>query len=81
MKERAEKIGKYSNYLAYNKAHPEDPIPETVVFVNEMVSLFQNENADRIASALVRISAEGLGMGINLILASQSTRRDIHKAF
>lgn len=76
------RVWKYGNVDAHDKAHPKEPIGHTYIFINEILSLFSNDSSDetkRISSAVITLLTEWRASWFHTCLISQSLRGDTLK--
>lgn len=82
MKERGRLLNRAgcNNVSDYNEQHPDDRLPQVVVFADECQQLFNGElrkngnsqNHDLILNTLIKIAKEGRSQGIHLVMATQT---------
>lgn len=77
MRDRKELFGDSSDLSKYNKLHPNAPLPQVLLIVDECQNLFKTNSSNhelsrKIVEAITMIATEGRAFGIHLLMATQS---------
>lgn len=77
MRDRKELFGDSSDLSKYNKLHPNAPLPQVLLIVDECQNLFKTNSSNhelsrKIVDAIAMIATEGRAFGIHLLMATQS---------
>ncbi len=68
-----------SNIVNFNKAHPQNPMKEKIIVINELLSLFTSldkEDVIQVGNILNNLLSKWASVWIKLFLISQSLRKD-----
>ena len=77
MLNRKELFTSGGNLASYNKMHPESPLPQVLLAIDECQNLYKSNSENhelsrKIVDVITRIATEGRAFGIHLLMATQS---------